>query len=66
MDPHLCVGIDVGCRVHRVGIAHPDGTILEEVAGSDLHSSSSSSESDRASCMESPGAAWLLQSRRGF
>ena len=30
MDPYLCVGIDVGCRAHRVGIAHPDGTILEE------------------------------------
>jgi len=30
MDPHLCVGIDVGCRAHRVGIAHPDGSILEE------------------------------------
>ena len=30
MDPHLCVGIDVGCRTHRVGIAHPDGSILEE------------------------------------
>ena len=30
MDPHLCVGIDVGCRTHRVGIACPDGSILEE------------------------------------
>jgi transposase len=30
MEPHLCVGIDVGCRAHRVGIAHPDGSILEE------------------------------------
>jgi len=30
MDPHLCVGIDVGYRAHRVGIAHPDGSILEE------------------------------------
>jgi len=30
MDPHLCVGVDVGCRVHRVGIARPDGSILEE------------------------------------
>ena len=29
-DPHLCVGVDVGCRSHRVGIAHPDGSILEE------------------------------------
>jgi len=24
------VGIDVGYRAHRVGIAHPDGTILDE------------------------------------
>jgi len=30
MEPHLCVGIDVGCKAHRVGIAHPDGSILEE------------------------------------
>jgi len=30
MDPHICVGIDVGCRSHRVGIARPDGSILEE------------------------------------
>jgi len=30
MEPHLCVGIDVGCRAHRVGIAHPNGSILEE------------------------------------
>ena len=30
MIPHLCVGIDVGCRAHRVGIATPDGSILEE------------------------------------
>jgi hypothetical protein len=30
MDPHLCVGVDVGCRSHRVGIALPDGSILEE------------------------------------
>jgi transposase len=30
MVPHLCVGIDVGCRSHRVGIAHPDGRLLEE------------------------------------
>ena len=30
MDPHLCVGVDVGCRSHRVGIARPDGSILEE------------------------------------
>ena len=30
MDPHLCVGVDVGCKAHRVGIADPDGQILEE------------------------------------
>jgi transposase len=30
MEPHLCVGIDVGCKAHRVGIATPDGSILEE------------------------------------
>ncbi len=30
MDPHICVGIDVGYRSHRVGIALPDGSILEE------------------------------------
>jgi transposase len=30
MKPHLCVGVDVGCKAHRVGIAHPDGSILEE------------------------------------
>jgi len=30
MEPHLCVGIDVGCNAHRVGIARPDGSILEE------------------------------------
>jgi len=30
MKPHLCVGIDVGCKAHRVGIARPDGSILEE------------------------------------
>ena len=30
MDPHLCIGIDVGCKAHRVGIASPDGSILEE------------------------------------
>lgn len=30
MEPHLCVGIDVVCKAHRVGIAHPDGSILEE------------------------------------
>ena len=30
VDPEIRVGIDVGCRFHRVGIAGPDGTILEE------------------------------------
>jgi len=30
MNPHLCVGIDIGYRNHRVGIADPDGQILEE------------------------------------
>jgi transposase len=30
MEPHLCIGIDVGCKAHRVGIATPDGSILEE------------------------------------
>ena len=30
MDPHLCVGVDIGYRAHRVGIAQPDGSILEE------------------------------------
>jgi len=29
-DPEIRVGVDVGCRSHRVGIAGPDGTILEE------------------------------------
>jgi len=30
MDPQICVGIDVGCKAHRVGIADPRGSILEE------------------------------------
>ena len=30
MEPHLCVGVDVGYKAHRVGIARPDGSILEE------------------------------------
>ena len=30
MDTHLCIGVDVGCKAHRVGIAHPNGSILEE------------------------------------
>jgi len=29
-DPEIRVGVDVGCRSHRVGIAGPDGAILEE------------------------------------
>jgi len=28
MRPHLCVGIDVGCKAHRIGIARPNGSIL--------------------------------------
>ena len=30
IDPHVRVGIDVGCKAHRVGIGGPDGSILEE------------------------------------
>ncbi|NOX44360.1 MAG: IS110 family transposase [Caldiserica bacterium] len=30
MDPMIRVGVDVGCKTHQVGIAGPDGTILEE------------------------------------
>lgn len=30
MGPYLRVGVDVGSKVHRVGIAGPDGAILEE------------------------------------
>jgi hypothetical protein len=30
MDPHRCIGIDVGCKAYHVGIAAPDGSILEE------------------------------------
>jgi len=30
MDSHLCVGIDIGYKNHRVGIADSDGQILEE------------------------------------
>ena len=30
MDPHLCVGIDIGYRNHRVGTAAPHGAILDE------------------------------------
>lgn len=28
-DPTIRVGVDVGCKTHHVGIAGPDGTILE-------------------------------------
>ncbi len=30
MDPQLRIGIDVGCKAHRVGIADAEGKILEE------------------------------------
>ena len=30
IDQELHVGIDVGCKAHRVGIADPDGKIMEE------------------------------------
>jgi len=30
MDPKICVGIDVGCKAHRVGISDSNGSILEE------------------------------------
>ena len=30
MDPQIRVGIDVGCKAHRVGIADPKDSILEE------------------------------------
>jgi transposase len=30
IDPQIRVGIDVGCKAHRVGIANPAGKILEE------------------------------------
>ena len=30
MESQLRVGIDVGCHAHRVGIAGPTGSILEE------------------------------------
>ena len=30
MRPHLCVGIDVGCKAHRIAIARPNGSLLEE------------------------------------
>ncbi len=30
MGPHLRVGVDVGVRSHSVGIADPEGRLLEE------------------------------------
>ena len=30
MDPQIRVGIDVGCKAHRVGISDLNGSILEE------------------------------------
>jgi len=30
VDPMIRVGVDVGCKTHQVGIAGPDGTLLEE------------------------------------
>jgi len=30
MESQLRVGVDVGCHAHRVGIADPDGSILEK------------------------------------
>lgn len=30
VDPEIRVGIDVGCKAHRVGIAGPEGSLLEE------------------------------------
>jgi len=30
VDPMIHVGVDVGCKTHQVGIAGPEGTILEE------------------------------------
>lgn len=30
MGPLLCIGVDVGRRSHHVGIAQPDGAIIEE------------------------------------
>ena len=35
MEPCIRVGIDVGCKAHRVGVAGPDGTFLDEVDISD-------------------------------
>ena len=32
MGPHIRVGVDVGSKSHQVGIAGPDGAILEEFA----------------------------------
>ena len=36
LDPQIRVGIDVGCKAHRVGISGPDGSILGVPRGSDL------------------------------
>jgi len=30
MEPCIRVGIDVGCKAHRVGVAGPDGALLDE------------------------------------
>jgi hypothetical protein len=30
MEPCIRVGIDVGSRAHRVGVAGPDGALLDE------------------------------------
>lgn len=30
IDPQIRVGIDIGCKAHRVGIADPEGSLLEE------------------------------------
>ena len=30
VDPMIRVGVDVGCKTHQVGIAGPDGTVLEK------------------------------------
>ena len=30
VDPQIRVGIDVGCKAHRVGIADPKDSLMEE------------------------------------
>ena len=30
MGPHICIGVDVDVKTHRVGIAGLDGMIVEE------------------------------------